>query len=46
PNPDPLPPGQETTRIGSFSTGGNWFSVGVTYSFPPEPTRPLPDGFL
>ncbi|MBZ4419915.1 porin family protein [Myxococcus sp. RHSTA-1-4] len=33
-------------RIGSFSAGGNWLSVGVTYTFPPEPSRPLPDGFL
>ncbi len=31
-------------RIGSFNTGGSWFTVGVTYSFPPEPSRPLPGG--
>jgi hypothetical protein len=30
------------TRVGSFSAGGNWFTLGVTYSFPPEPSRPLP----
>ncbi|WP_244238381.1 hypothetical protein [Corallococcus terminator] len=26
----------------SFSNGGNWFSLGVTYTFPPDPSRPLP----
>lgn len=39
----PEPPNNR--RIGSFSTGGNWLALGVTYSFPPEPTRPLPNGF-
>ncbi|MFP2912868.1 outer membrane beta-barrel protein [Pyxidicoccus sp. 3LFB2] len=28
----------------SFSNGGSWFTLGVTYSFPPEPSRPLPSG--
>ena len=31
----------ETDKPSSFSNGGSWMSVGVTYSFPPEPTRPL-----
>ncbi|RKH43585.1 hypothetical protein [Corallococcus llansteffanensis] len=26
----------------SFSSGGNWFSLGVTYTFPPDPSRPMP----
>ncbi|WP_233583316.1 hypothetical protein [Corallococcus sp. CA053C] len=26
----------------SFSSGGSWFSLGVTYTFPPDPSRPLP----
>ncbi|MFP2933381.1 hypothetical protein ACLESO_51185 [Pyxidicoccus sp. 3LG] len=38
------PPDAQNRRIGSFSTGGNWFTLGVTYSFPAEPTRPLPSG--
>ncbi|RKG81127.1 hypothetical protein D7W79_06225 [Corallococcus exercitus] len=25
----------------SFSHGGNWFALGVTYTFPPDPSRPL-----
>ncbi|RKH61593.1 hypothetical protein [Corallococcus aberystwythensis] len=25
----------------SFSSGGNWFALGVTYTFPPDPSRPL-----
>ncbi|WP_223646670.1 hypothetical protein [Corallococcus sp. EGB] len=25
----------------SFSSGGNWFALGVTYAFPPDPSRPL-----
>ncbi|RKH05376.1 hypothetical protein [Corallococcus carmarthensis] len=25
----------------SFSNGGNWFALGVTYTFPPDPSRPL-----
>ncbi|WP_205525629.1 outer membrane beta-barrel protein [Pyxidicoccus trucidator] len=28
----------------TFNTGGSWFTLGVTYSFPPEPSRPLPSG--
>jgi hypothetical protein len=34
----------DNRRVATYSTGGNWFTVGVTYSFPPEPTRPLPGG--
>ena len=37
-------PARNNARIGSFSVGGNWFALGVTYSFPPEPSRPLPGG--
>ncbi|MCY1034925.1 hypothetical protein OV207_25990 [Corallococcus sp. BB11-1] len=36
---------QDTARFKgpfSFSSGGNWFSLGVTYTFPPDPSRPLP----
>jgi hypothetical protein len=36
------PKDDKDARIGSFSNGGSWFAVGVTYSFPAEPTRPLP----
>ncbi|NOJ93207.1 hypothetical protein D7W82_08645 [Corallococcus sp. CA049B] len=25
----------------SFSHGGNWFALGVTYAFPPNPSRPM-----
>ena len=25
----------------SFSSGGSWFALGVTYAFPPDPSRPL-----
>ncbi|MBN9685070.1 MULTISPECIES: hypothetical protein [unclassified Corallococcus] len=25
----------------SFSHGGNWFALGITYAFPPDPSRPL-----
>ncbi|QSQ25751.1 hypothetical protein JY651_12805 [Pyxidicoccus parkwayensis] len=32
----------EKDKPSSFSNGGSWMSVGVTYSFPPEPSRPLP----
>lgn len=35
-------PDAQGKRARSFSNGGSWFSFGVTYSFPPEPTRPLP----
>ncbi|MFY1827911.1 outer membrane beta-barrel protein [Myxococcus fulvus] len=31
-------------RIASFSLGGSWMSLGVTYTFPPEPSRPLSGG--
>lgn len=34
----------EEDKPSSFSNGGSWFALGVTYSFPPEPTRPLPGG--
>lgn len=27
----------------SFSAGGNWFTLGLTYSFPPDGGRPFPD---
>ncbi|MCP3138007.1 hypothetical protein [Pyxidicoccus xibeiensis] len=40
----PLEPGNEKPPTSSFSTGGNWLTLGVTYSFPAEPTRPLPSG--
>lgn len=36
--------GPPDARIGTFNTGGSWFTLGVTYSFPPEPSRPLPSG--
>lgn len=26
----------------SFSSGGNWFALGLTYTFPPDPSRPVP----
>ncbi|MBN8231907.1 hypothetical protein JYK02_30775 [Corallococcus macrosporus] len=26
----------------SFSHGGSWFALGVTYAFPPDPSRPMP----
>ncbi|WP_426752430.1 hypothetical protein [Myxococcus sp. Y35] len=35
------PVGPSTARVGSFSMGGSWLSLGVTYSFPAEPSRPL-----
>jgi hypothetical protein len=25
----------------SFNTGGNWFGLGLTYTFPPDPSRPM-----
>jgi hypothetical protein len=31
--------------LGSFNAGGSWLTVGVTYSFPEEPTRPLASSF-
>jgi hypothetical protein len=36
------PVGPLNDRVGSFSQGGHWLTVGVTYTFPPEPSRPLP----
>ncbi|GHG76733.1 hypothetical protein [Comamonas sp. JC664] len=36
------PVGPATARVGSFSMGGSWLSLGITYSFPAEPSRPLP----
>ncbi|AEI67536.1 hypothetical protein [Corallococcus macrosporus] len=38
------PVGPSTGRVGSFSLGGSWLSLGVTYSFPAEPSRPLSGG--
>ncbi|RKH52035.1 hypothetical protein D7X55_07215 [Corallococcus sp. AB049A] len=35
-SPDPKKPGPF-----SFSHGGNWFALGVTYAFAPDPSRPL-----
>ena len=39
----PTPP-DEKTKWGpfSFNGGGNWFTVGVTYAFAPDPSRPVP----
>jgi hypothetical protein len=36
------PIGPPNDRVGSFSGGGHWLTLGVTYTFPPEPSRPLP----
>ncbi len=40
------PVGPPADRAGSFSQGGHWPSLGVTYTFPPEPTRPFPGSRL
>ncbi|NTX02327.1 outer membrane beta-barrel protein [Myxococcus sp. CA040A] len=40
------PVGPEDAKIGSFSLGGSWLSLGVTYTFPPEPSRGLPGSGL
>lgn len=29
--------GQKTERFGSFNAGGSWLTLGVNYSFPPDP---------
>lgn len=31
-------------KFGSFNAGGNWLSLGVTYTWPPEPNRPIAGG--
>lgn len=31
----------EFTNLGSINAGGNWFALGVTYMFPPDPSRPF-----
>jgi hypothetical protein len=36
------PVGPPGGRVGSFSQGGHWLTLGVTYTFPPEPMRPVP----
>ncbi|WP_199243222.1 hypothetical protein [Vitiosangium sp. GDMCC 1.1324] len=28
-------------NLGSFNGGGSWFALGVTYMFPPDPSRPF-----
>ncbi|MFY2559511.1 outer membrane beta-barrel protein [Corallococcus terminator] len=40
------PVGPEAAKLGSFNIGGNWMSLGVTYTFPPEPSRGLPGSGL
>jgi len=40
------PVGPESAKLGSFNMGGNWLSLGVTYTFPPEPSRGLPGSGL
>lgn len=40
------PVGPEAEKLGSFNMGGNWLSLGVTYTFPPEPSRGLPGSGL
>ncbi|XXF75002.1 hypothetical protein P2318_18185 [Myxococcaceae bacterium GXIMD 01537] len=36
------PPGG--LKLGSYNGGGNWFALGVTYTWPPEPSRKLGGG--
>lgn len=31
----------EAESVGVYDAGGNWFSVGMTYQFPPKPDRPM-----
>jgi hypothetical protein len=35
------PYAEKNKGLASYNAGGNWFAVGITYSFPPEPTRPF-----
>ncbi|MCE9670262.1 porin family protein [Myxococcus stipitatus] len=35
------PVGPQDARVGSFNLGGNWMSLGVTYTFPPDPSRSM-----
>jgi hypothetical protein len=37
--------GRPEQRFGSFNAGGNWFALGVTYTFPREPSNPLDGPF-
>jgi hypothetical protein len=32
----------EFNNLASFNGGGSWFALGVTYMWPPDPSRPLP----
>ncbi|MCP3100417.1 outer membrane beta-barrel protein [Myxococcus sp. K15C18031901] len=40
------PVGPPEARVGSFNLGGNWMALGVTYTFPPDLSRPLSSGGL
>lgn len=31
----------EFSKLSSFNGGGNWFALGVTYMWPPDPSRPF-----
>jgi hypothetical protein len=31
----------DAENVGVYDAAGNWFSVGMTYQFPPEPDRPM-----
>jgi opacity protein-like surface antigen len=37
--------GTPEQRLGSFNAGGSWLTVGVTYTFPREPTNPMSHPF-
>jgi hypothetical protein len=38
------PPGRNGQTFGSVNAGGNWFSLGMTYTWPPDPSRPIQSG--
>ncbi|WP_434390317.1 outer membrane beta-barrel protein [Melittangium boletus] len=35
------PYAEKNKGLASYNAGGNWFALGLTYSFPPDPSRPF-----